>query len=67
VQGGLLFWGIWETCNGTLWKHSISFIGLQKGNLRHSAREGSANMFIGLGYCPPTGHNLGFYWPHYWT
>jgi hypothetical protein len=24
-------------------------------------------MFIGLGCCPPTGHNLGFYWHHYWT
>jgi hypothetical protein len=43
--------------NGRLWKESISFIGLHKGNLRHLLREGSANMFIGLGYCSLTGYN----------
>jgi hypothetical protein len=43
--------------NGRLWKQSVSFIGLHKGNLRHLAREGSANMFIGLGYCPLTRYN----------
>jgi hypothetical protein len=41
--------------NGRFWKRSVSFIELHKGNLRHLAREGSANMFIGLGYCPLTG------------
>jgi hypothetical protein len=43
--------------NGRLWKRSVSFTGLHKGNVRHLAREGSANMFIGLGYCPLTGYN----------
>jgi hypothetical protein len=39
--------GLRENCNGRLWKQSISFIGLRKGNLRYLAREASANMFIG--------------------
>jgi len=43
--------------NGRLWNRSVCFRGLQKGNLRHLAREGSANMFIGLDYCPLTGYN----------
>ena len=29
-----------------VWKHSISFIGLHKGNLRRLAREGSANVSL---------------------
>jgi hypothetical protein len=32
-----------------------AFIGLHKGNLRQLAKEGSANTFIGLGYCPLKG------------
>jgi hypothetical protein len=31
------------------------FIGLHKRNLRHLARESSANMFIGQSWCPLTG------------
>jgi len=47
LEGGLLYWGLRESCNGRLWKQSISFIGLHKGNLRYLAREASFNMFIG--------------------
>jgi hypothetical protein len=38
----------YETFSGRLWKWSISFTGLHKGNLKHLAREGSANLFIGV-------------------
>jgi len=31
----------------------------KRGNLRHLAKEDSANMFIGLGCCPLTGYNPG--------
>jgi hypothetical protein len=48
-----------ETCHGRLLKQSISFIAFHKGNLRHLAWEGSANMFIGLRYSPLTGYNPG--------
>jgi hypothetical protein len=46
----LLYWELRKlhiTSQGRLWKWSISFIGLHKGNLRYLAREGLANMFIG--------------------
>jgi hypothetical protein len=43
--------------NGRLWKRSISFMGLHKWNPRHLSREGSTNMFTGLGYSSLTGHN----------
>jgi len=59
LEGGLLYWGLSQTWNGRLWKWSISFIGLHKGNLRHLAREGSVTMFIGLGNCPSTGYSPG--------
>jgi hypothetical protein len=43
--------------NERLWKRSIFFMGLHKWNLRHLAREGLVNVFIGLGYCSLTGYN----------
>jgi hypothetical protein len=38
LEGRLLYRGLQETCNGKVWKQ----------NLRYLAREGLANMFIGL-------------------
>jgi hypothetical protein len=35
-----------------LWKRNVSFIGIHEENLRHLAREGSANIFIGLVLVP---------------
>jgi hypothetical protein len=49
--------GFYKTCNGKLWKRSISFIGVHKGNLRHLAKEGSVSKYVGLGYCTLTGLN----------
>jgi hypothetical protein len=36
------------------------FISLQKGKLRHLAKDGSAIRYIGVSYCPLTGYNPGF-------
>ena len=59
LEGGLLYWGLSQTWNGRLWKWSISFRRLHKGNLRHLAREGSATKFVGQRNCPSTGHSPG--------
>jgi hypothetical protein len=46
--------------NGRRWKWSISFIGLHMVKLRHLARDGLTNRFIGLDYSPLAGYNPGF-------
>jgi len=48
-EGGLLYSRLRETCNGSLWKRNLSFIGLHKGNLRHLVKWGGglASMFNG--------------------
>jgi hypothetical protein len=37
-EGGLLYAGLREICNGSLWKRKFSFIELHKENLRHLAK-----------------------------
>ena len=39
LEGQLLYWGPWETYNGSPWKRS-NFIGLHKENLRQLVRKG---------------------------
>jgi len=46
-EGNLEGGSLPKTCNGRLWRQSIYFTGLHKENLRHLAREGSANTLIG--------------------
>ena len=69
LESGLLYWGLQETCNGRLWKQSISFTGPRKGNLRYLASGASANMFIGsepvvvIFFCHVSLRGL---WPYFW-
>jgi hypothetical protein len=68
-EGGLLYWALWRTCIGRLWKWRVSFIGLHKGNLRHV--HGRARPLCSLGWklCLIyffVMYNLRGLWPHFW-